>query len=114
MRGECADDCGHDQERGQPAELEADGAGQCDQSEGADACSGSSRSLSLAALALDADQQPDRERGAETDYQLLFHTCFRCPMTSERMFCTGLRSQVKHGGSRRSIGQRPVRSTSSR
>ena len=96
------------------AELEADGAGQCDQGESADACSSPTRSLSLAAFAFDADEQPDCERGTETDDQLLFHTCFRCPMTSERMFCTGLRSQVKHGGSRRSIGQRPVRSTSAR
>ena len=114
QRGERADDGGHDEKGWQSAELEADGAGQCNQSEGADACSSPTRSLSLAAFAFDADEQSDCERGTETDYQLLFHTCFRCPMTSERMFCTGLRSQVKHGGSRRSIGQRPVRSTSAR
>ena len=113
-RGERADDCRDDEKRGQPAELEADGAGECDQSESADAGGGAARSLSLAAFAFDADEQPDRERGAETNDQLVFHTCFRCPMTSERMFCTGLRSHVKHGGSRRSIGQPPVRSTSSR
>lgn len=114
QRREGADDGSNDEKRGQPAELEADGACQCDQSEGANARSGSPRSLSLAAFAFDADEQPDRERGTETDDQLLFHTCFRCPMTSERMFCTGLRSQVKQGGSRRSIGQPPVRSTSPR
>ena len=89
QRGECADDARHDEKGGQSAELEADGARQCNQSEGANARSGPPRSLSLAAFAFDADEQPDRERGTETDDQLLFHTCFRWPMTSERMFCTG-------------------------
>jgi hypothetical protein len=66
-RGEGADERGGHQESRQPAELEADGACQRDESEGADAGCGSARSLALVALALDTDQQSDCERGTETN-----------------------------------------------
>src|SRR5690606_36414651 len=96
--------------------------------------------LTFAALALDPHQDAVSERDRESDQRLrieghsgetagshstndrgvssctasvqLFQTCFNRPITRERMFWTGLRSQVKQGGSRLSMGQRPVRSIS--